>query len=458
MDCKATVFAACFFLACPPPAQAESIAEIINQFKVEYQNSCTRPEGGIDKLVAATLSTQDPTEQALGLQFLAQQPQWQTDNQEEALIQLRALGGQNESVALLVSRALETAKGGLRDAAIIYRNDPAGYEAYLREIEADAGNENKFYRALARVTLAEFLQDQVFAKTVDTPLPLPSSDSDSLNKLKQAIELYEDQKDFYRKESTVSELFSRDFSLDFEYQIALLQFAIGDEKWRETLQSIVDTEGTKDIYDRASETRHIYVHSFLRPPLRPEVVQATADDFSNTNCGQRASGDNTEIRYSSAGIVERFYNASQLALFTCARLTGSEQQMTVDDLASSLSEFVNHDYRVILGHYRGDKVRFSYATKQETQTFAEKMQSALADSFSPKSQLEVQLTGSSCTVPASYLNLKVSTEVGDQSDGTDRGYYYIGEGLSFEDAQRLLSAIQLDENFENAYLLRPKIE
>ena len=159
--------------------------------------------------------------------------------------------------------------------------------------------------------------------------------------------------------------------------------------------------------------------------------------------------------------VNRFFNAPLLAHHTCTTLE-SWQGGDAPALARALAQHVNADYRIVLGHYRGSEVRFSYLSRQELMAEAERMAGdpALVTRYEPR---PAPVETRACPWPESAAaQFAPALVAGEQPTGPDEGYIYVGNGLTWDQGNLLLEQITRNRSrsseFGGAYLIRPVIE
>ncbi len=445
-------------LATASSTSAQTIPDLLQQMEAYRYKTCTLKPESVDALLDQMGTAKSLNEKFDGLQYLTDHIGWRAKDHSTAPQRLNQIAKGSGTLALMAAQALASADGELHSATRTFHNNRDGFESYLAQLIKNNQDSNPFYLAYIKVTLAETLQDWVFQDLADVALPY-SSDAAAKSRLSKSVSLYEELAAFYAQQQKVSQLFARDVSLDFSYQIALLRFAIGDASWRQTLQSIIDDEGGKNPYADGNDGRHIYVYSFLRPPRAEVQTQVqTIRSLSKKSCAdQDLSHPTGKVDFFSPAIVKSYFNPVQLSLWTCQVLATPPSPFTVHNLGETLATFKNHDYRVVLGHFSKNEVKYSHFDLAELEERAGQLSLAISQQFTPKSPLAPILAGA-CTQPQAYDPLETHTTLAKQASAKNKGYLYIGDGLEVDDAKVLLELVQSDEDFSNAYLIRPRIE
>jgi hypothetical protein len=83
--------------------------------------------------------------------------------------------------------------------------------------------------------------------------------------------------------------------------------------------------------------------------------------------------DEPDFQIKDAGVLDRYYNAAQLALVACAQLHAMGSDQAIDKFKSAVSNLAFHDYYVAAGAAQNDqklqKVRRSYARVHQWEWF-----------------------------------------------------------------------------------------
>ena len=442
------------------PVVAQSVDEFVDRIEQDRRDTCgeaTAPDvliGLIDAIYAEGLLAA----KARGLRTLAAQPGWNTTDQRRSLEQLVVIGRESIALEQLAARAVSLANGELLTGLASASRDSERFEAFLRSLSEANDGKNRFYLAQIEVTLAELLQDRVFQARLDQPVPYAGLSVDEREWLNEAVQIYRRLQAFYSEVHTSSNRLSRDLRLDFEYQIALLEFLSGEDVWRDTLQDILSDAVNVDAYSLDADVTHIFVHSFLRPPfvVREEAVEV---DALGEDCDVQAGGGLSIVqRVFSPAIVRTFYNPEQLVEWTCRVLIVESGKLNLPELATRLSRFENHDYRVVVGHFEENDVRFSHLDKEELVVVSEALLSDIMETSSTRVDEAQTVNDGVCNSVEGEMPVSEKLVVGTHQDGNDEGYIYVGTGLPLSEARTLLSQIQLEKNFQGSYLIRPIIE
>ena len=437
----------------PLALSAQSVDELITRaVEARSVRSCSIPGPLVSTLIQRLSGGVSRQDQSKILSFLASQPNWRSADHSLALRVLNQISRQGDILTVsLVARALERADGELLDILTSGKRVEEIEEA-LRALIVNNEARNPVYANFAKLALAELLQERVFQQISQSTLPL-SGETDaapSLEMLSEAIRIYSEASDNFATLRTAEGFGARDYELDLPYLIALLKFIAGEESWVEDMRSIVAVEGRKDGYDTRTSGRHILVERFLAPPL---LVGPTGDDRSD--CKLRQTALQATQGFYARGEVRRFFNPVQLVNFTCNILNESTPFGGLASLVDKLDDFENRDYRVVLGHYRGTEVRFSFFSKAElidiAESFATDVEVALPE-------IGTSQFSSSCSGGLAEPMRRNVTLVGVQETEKDAGYIYVGSGLSLDEAEQLQKVVVRNRDFRGAYLIRPSID
>lgn len=462
---------ACFLLllmlsAFPSRAISQSISDTINELNETRDAKCHLNERLVTRLVrqiqSGASNGEKTSELAQGLSFLARETFWRSENTPVSLEALIATGKVAPELQPAIAEAAATANGELKYILFSNLSDPdqavKKLELLIDTNENALETPNRFYVAQIKLTLAEYLSDKAFqaSKDQDMAIPIPSG-SDGHAKihgyLRKSIELFSELAEFYTSEHESGNLYSRDIGKDFRYQVALLKFVTSDNTWKDELRSIVNDSLLSDMYGSGEPIDHVYIHRFLVTPYTPQENVASTEEPRDCSTSEALIGERVSTKESTS--INRFFNPVQLALYTCHILESVDKFESATLLSASLSRFRNSDYRVVLGHFRGQEVRFSFLNKTELIAIGNSViQEASKDfMFSERPDLE-----SPCGLDAEVaLMTPNANTIKEQSTGTDRGYIYAGENLNFVEATRLREAIARNPDLSEAYIIRPEI-
>ncbi len=513
------VAAIALLLTTAPAAAQQTAAERLNQLLDQIvllpENNCRPTPAEISMVIDGVIATlpvagrtrgsliADPVQTGNGpaddgtatamraLGYLVQFPNWRAENHDDAVMRLRAATGAEAGrrVQEAAGRALAFGRGGLVPLVMAHHGDaPARFDAIRDFIAAEhrAGG-NPFLAAIARLTLAEGLQEEAYGQRPDSavpwaPQPAVTSATASVDQgaqsppqmLAEAIALYRETQGFYGELRDDPSWGGRDSTLDFDYLIALLDYVNGGGDWQPLLAQIIEVEGNKDHYQLSAGSavpRQIFVQNFLRLP--PSIViSAEASDQSTgrsmdilpTTCPppEEVSAASAQGVDAATGLgVNRYFNAPLLAHHTCTVLE-RWQDGAAPALARTLAAHSNADYRIVLGHFRGDEVRFSFLSRKELMAAAEQLAGdpTLLAQYEPE---PAPVATDACPWPeAAAVQFIPSLEIGDQPTGGDSGYIYLGNGLTWAQGNQLLDHVRgqrgSSAEFSGAYLIRPVIE
>ncbi|WP_281859107.1 hypothetical protein [Litoreibacter halocynthiae] len=437
----------------PIEASAQSVDELLNRAtEARSERTCVVPPDHIEGLVRRLAAGEGRQDQSRILSFLASQPNWRSTNHISALRVLNRISSQGDVITVsLVARALEKADGELLDILASGRSEE-NIEQSLRSLIRNNEGRNPVYAAFSKLALAELLQERAFREVSTTSLPISDLEerTTSIGTIEESIMLY------FEASEKLSELRSsvgfgaRNYQLDLPYLIALLRFVSGDDAWTEDLRSILQEEGDKDSYNAGADGRHILIERFLSPSL---LFAPTSN--ADASCSGRRTVFQSSRELYSRDKVRRFFNPIQLANFTCNILQAGEPFDGLTTIVNDLEGFENRDYRVVLGHFRGDEVRFSFLQRAELVDLAEELAMGIEMVLDDPGISQFSSTCSEGVVEPMPRSVSL---VGVQNTGSESGYIYIGSGLTLNEAEQLQSIVVEDKNLRDAYLIRPVID
>lgn len=450
------LIASIFIVAAPTIASAAGIEAAIQQIEAGRDESCRANAKAIQTLIEQISSSSDNDAISVGLSFLSREDFWRSADQRKSLGTLIAVGRRSIALENLAARALESANGELK--YLVHRtNDQAKKIRILKQIVRNNEGKNRFYQASARISLAEMLQEDAM-KRISGSIQIPLRDGQTTEieaargKLELAYSIYGEVGDFFATVSGSSDFLTRDLELDFRYQQALLDFVAGGGRWRDTLQEIVDSEAPKDAFSQEG-LRHIYVHEFLRVPFTK--AETTEVPVFNEKCSGAKSRIGTRISITSSKRIQKFFNPLQLSEFTCQLFEQKGPFKNSIELLEYLSRFENRDYRVVIGHFRGEKIRFSYLSPAEL----EEAGTNVANKIGTRIKFDEASSGSeSCLTFPDSNAFERKLNLDRHESTTGRGFYFVGDFLSLNEANQVLQIVTNDDRLNEAYLIRPRIE
>lgn len=164
---------------------------------------------------------------------------------------------------------------------------------------------------------------------------------------------------------------------------------------------------------------------------------------------QRLSQSNNLFYKLARGQKNRIVNPVYAIEQVCM---GVAENLSIGRLAMEVSNTENRDYRVVVGHTRGDTVRFSKQSIDELATSSRVMMENYPGfrSAPPSEGLAHCRSG----VDPSFFVRDAGVNR-FQSSETKEGYIYIGQGLSRSEAVSVTEFVQNDRAFRGAYVFRP---
>lgn len=430
---------------------AQSVDDLIKRAtEVKSDISCLIPPALVGDLVQRLSEDVTRQDSSKILSFLASQPYWRSDDHLSALRRLNSLSQQSDILTVsLVARALEKADGELLD---ILSNEGSFVEISdaLDSLIRKNEERNPVYANFAKLARAELLQERAFQQIVGSSLPLIVTDetSSSRDLLIEAIGIYSEASEDFSTLRTTEGFGSRDYELDLPYLISLLRFVAGDENWAGALRDMLEVEGKSDAYDTRTNGRHILVERFLKPS------RATPIDDGGGCKTKETVLEKTQDLY-GRDRVWRFFNPVQLANYTCNILGEGRRFEGLEAVVNDLEKFENRDYRVVLGHYRGKEIRFSFLSKSELVKLAKEFSAEIDIALS---EVVPSQFSSPCSEGLVEPMIRSASFIGIQETGQDAGYIYVGSGLALDEAERLQRLITANKIFRDAYLIRPVID
>ncbi len=461
------------FLISPTQAQSQSIIDAIEKLDESRDASCKASSSSLSSLIrlleASANSNGNVSDIAEGIRALAVEDFWVSEDQRESLRALTSIGATIPAVGPILAEAQASAMGELKSIVFQHLHDPIQMIESLdslAEVNASLERSNPYYVAEIKLTLAEYLSDYSF-RSIDAsgwPLPLSSEERGSTTSvedpaslaqelLARSIVLYEDLAEFYSREYRSAKIFSRDIGMDFRYQAALLKYVVGDPSWGISLASLAIDASDADLFGSFQPAPHVFVYGFLLPPRIAELE--VSSDGSVADCGPNNSPSVGVNNVSVGPAVKRFYNPVQLSVYTCTILRNTREFPSLLSLSSALSRFNNADYRIVLGHFEGQKVRFSRSSRDQLKSDALELVSKIASVELSEGYYEVDRE----CVPDNVSELVGPPELslGEQVVGENDGYLYFGNRLNYVDATRLLEALSEFRLLRESYLIRPRI-
>jgi len=438
-------------------AFGQSTDQLIVAATQEQRSDCRIPPEIIGGLVDQLNRVEDKQDRSKILSFLSGLPEWRSSDHPKALRTLTRISREDIFSATLVARAVERADGELIDI-LVEASEFEDAIAKLRGLAANNEGRNSVYLGFIKIALAEALQEDAFAAINDQSLPLDErpENEEIKTRLLEAASIFEDASALFVKLRNEEDFGLRDFSLDLPYLASLVRFVAGEEDWSKGLQGIIASESLRDAYDSRTDSRHILVDRPLKPSILTSLV------ISSDGCSQRRTVlDHTNEKFGRQK-VRKFFNPIQLANYTCNALVEKVPLQHLAQLVSILDRFENRDYRVVVGHFRGDEVKFSFYSKDELLEITNKAAASISGLMesSNASSTETDATSqfrSSCSINSGIQPTGLDV-VGIQATGRETGYIYIGEGLSFTEAERLQRQLSEDRDFRDSYLIRPTID
>ncbi|UWQ35366.1 hypothetical protein K3555_22845 (plasmid) [Leisingera sp. M527] len=456
-------------------AHAQSIPNVLKKLEESRDSSCRASKSSIADLVyrieQTAISGGNVGEIANALSVLAREDFWESSDQSESLRSLTNAGSKYPALGPRFAEVQSAARGELK--SIVFRNldDP---ERMIDELDAlasinlniDKGNPH--YVAEINLTLAEYLADHAFrlisewawSVPLNTTLELEGKELEAYQLthklLREAVNRYQKLAEFYSVEFSEGSIFTRDLGPDFRYQKILLQYLLNDKIWAAELNDLAATASSSNLYASFDSVPHIFVYGFLLPPRAVQVESRTnANTDGNSSCLPSQGGSIGVNNVNVGPVVKRFYNPVQLAAYTCTVLNEQASYPSLLALSSKLSRFSNYDYRIVLGHFEGDRVRFSRLTRGELIEGAREVLGGLSDF---ETSIGVVSPIQEC-VPegAEELVAPAALVLSEQETGPDEGYIYLGSQMTYTQAKRLLDLLTNSKIFRDAYLIRPRI-
>lgn len=451
--------------------EAQSISSAIQQVDKSRDASCRASQQSLADLVFALERAADAnaplTEIADGIEVLSREEFWKSTDQRRSLEALAKLGGVKPELQPALAEAIAAAHGEVRHILFSKRENAPDVVSALEKlisINESLNTPNRFYVAQIKLTIASYLSELAYSNlnASDASVPLTSTQVRSIDvsldglagvrsKLNLSIDYLTELSNFFEKEF-VSGVYSRNTGLDFRYQIVLMKYIVGDDQWALDLETLANYSSLDEQFTSLKAVDHVYVHNFLVTPLISETAIASTDESSGCKPEHQSAPLVPNERKNSQ--VRRFFNPIQLSLFTCGVLSAPGGHKSLFDLSAQLLRFKNSDYRVVLGHFRGDEVRFSYLSKDE---LFETAKSAIESIDATSVLARVDQTGS-CTLDIDGSAISPDPSfLGVQETSKSSGYIFVGNYLNFTEARRLRDLVREFGDLEEAYLIRPQI-
>ncbi|MEP3294916.1 MAG: hypothetical protein ABJO27_00265 [Pseudoruegeria sp.] len=437
-------FAIVFTVVSTLGIHAQSAQEFLEQAREQQSETCQVNQDTIQGLFRALSGGLELRSQSEVLSFLATQYGWRSVNHPAALRVLTSISNDSDiRTETLVARAHQMADEELVSILTESQGYDEAEERLQNLLEANL-ERNYVYSLFIRTALAQLFQERGL-----TQLEHNIDDENVPDYLAKSVAQYEQlQTELIELQS--SEGFgTRDFRFDVPYQLALIKFFARDPTWPETLEAIISESLVWDEYNTSDPNVHILIERFVSAPA------LTPPKASSTNCSDRS----TIISQSRDGFgrdqVQKFYNSTQLVNFTCNALSSENNWTSPTEIVNQLETFENHDYRVVLGHYRGDEVRFSFKTRTE---LLDDATAAAAVVSYPLEILPNNVFDSECAPFGHVPRLRSAEMVGEQATGNGEGYVFWGSGLTYREAGNLLLLIKEETEFRDAYIIRPNID
>ncbi|MBN9675069.1 hypothetical protein [Salipiger bermudensis] len=450
---------------------AESLTEIIGRIESSRSDLCSADPKLVHVLIkgmeARVRAGDDLSEISEGLAFLADEREWRSENIQKSLESLIAIGKMRPELKPTIADAQATARGELFHILSRDSSDIEKIEVDLEnlaKVNASLASANEYYVAKIKLSLAETLTDFGVAEILKTeqivPLKVnpPQTGSQAganesiraIDLLNRSIELYGELSTFYRRKFLEGEFFSRDIGMDLRYQMSLLRYISGDSDWVGDLKYLAKINSWNDMFNSFAPVGHVSVQYFISPALLPSPP-GDIRDLGAGGCALSSQNATGRPDY----VKRQFFNPIQLASYTCAELSSNSPFEDLTAIPALLSRFKNSDYRVVLGHFRGENVRFSYLSRAKIAELGDEVIRSIdiSDILGERAEIpdycESQLGSVS---PRSTISAAREQVTGDKE-----GYIYIGEALNYIEARRLLDEVVKTPGLEEAYLIRPKI-
>jgi hypothetical protein len=229
---------------------------------------------------------------------------------------------------------------------------------------------------------------------------------------------------------------------DFRYRLALNAFLLGQlhEAKSELSVIITNPRNLKDWYNNPNMD-HIYVFKFFRNP----IIQ----DITKTKVGEKTASKDPYMS-------RRFFNARQLAIYTCALLDRYEKSVPRPSLHTVIEEllaFRNFDYRIVLEH--AEQSDSEQAVANWNTDFLNKFEITGLSSKTTTSSCN----GNADTAGEETTTQKLSAAYQLTAPKEEKGYIYVGGNLTYVEAKGLLSQLKKEKHERKfrGYLIRPKI-
>jgi hypothetical protein len=442
----------CFFVgvAVGHKALSQTTSELVERIESAQVGQCQPLPGDVDALVEKLRSDTSEDSRFTILEFLASLREWRSSKHNAALGTVSKLSrDENPLLALLAARATIRADGELVDIITSIKSHSEVVKLLVSIGDVNLRKKNRLISAFSYYTAGRVDLERTFELIGTRKIPLddPEIEVEASRLSQSAIRNIE------KGSAILSDLYnndrygSRDFSFDSQYIIALLKFVTGIDDWDNDLSDIILASGSEVAYVDETNFRHVLVNRFLQPP---NITPVTTDVSS---CASEKSILKDSASRFGRDVINKLFNPFQLANYTCNLLNEDNQFSSIASLIWRLSEFENSDYRVVVGHYRGERVRFSHLNREEVNEAARLVAQEIGYEVD---EFPISRNFSDCAPQSPDRFTRSANTVAEQKTGDDSGYIYIGSGLSFDEASELLEAIRsLSRNFRGAYLIRP---
>jgi len=332
----------------------------------------------------------------------------------------------------------------------------------LEKLLKNNAGQNSQYLIQIRYSIAEVLMNSVLSDINGQDIPLnPNEQQTNSERLNRAAGILGEIADHYKSSIDLTPVQQQTQYNSFTYLRALVNYIAGGDNWAGLLNGIAEqaTTAKPGMYSLDSSASHIYVDNFVSAN-GPRTITQCRERVDASQLG----GPAMKFGNSSNPSISRFFNPVQLAHYSCVLLSSDNPPTNLEDMAVALGAFGNHDYRVVLAHYRGEEMRFSNLTKDEFEDLAE----AEVNSLDPPSiwsgptdgDIFRNSAGSSvCGELPDFLDYHAELEILEQNTSAVSGYFYVGSGLSYEEALAIRSnLVHLLPQYEDSYLIRPQLD
>ena len=417
-------------------ASASEVDEAIERLEESFRMtpaSCVPDRNDVSTLLRAIEATSSEIDQVRGLRWLSTVPFWEAGHpKKEYWKTLNRLAKDQTSYALryYAGIAMVMQKGELISA--LRTDDHEGIAYFLRENE----NTSEVYADLARLAV---LQHRLWDHG-----ELSAADDNSAIVNWAEIEVLFDQiftsseaREFLKPTSVVQDL-------ELARQLYANLLGKNDRGYYNELIEKLDikadmafdpSQGLSQVNSRFMAPGRIVADSLFGTQSR--LCASTQAELSQNRFYRLARGQEGRI-----------LNPVYAVDHVCRK---SMAGATMDDIASTMTDVVNRDYRVIVGHTRGATVRFSQLGPEELQARLEK----LVASYAPQTRVaEPEITRCANMADNSFFSHNLDVGRFQPAQGED-GYIYAGTGLTLRQSNHLADFIKQERDFRGAYVFRP---